>query len=195
MKKENFLNINKMKTAKYFATAIFATMLFASCSSDDDTPEIVNEEEVITTVTVTLTNSEDADDVRTLQMRDLDGDGTDVAVYTVDNLTANTTYTGSIVLLNETVDPAEDVTEEVEEENTDHQFFYTPSTGLNVTTEYANYDDDGNPLGTEFTLTTGEASTGTLTFTLIHQPTKPNTGLSDANGETDAEATFSVTVE
>nr|WP_159024194.1 type 1 periplasmic binding fold superfamily protein [Formosa sp. L2A11] len=184
-----------MKTAKLFTAALFATVLFTSCSSDDDTPEIVNEEEVISTVTVTLTNSEDSDDVVTLQMQDLDGDGPEVPVYTVENLSANTTYTGSIVLLNETVDPAEDVTEEVKEENTDHQFFYTVGTGLDITTEYINYDDDGNPLGTEFTLTTGEAGSGNLTFTLIHQPTKPNTGLSDADGETDAEATFSVTIE
>ena len=43
-----------MKNVKFLATAIFATVLFVSCSNDDDTPEPVNEEEVITTLTVTL---------------------------------------------------------------------------------------------------------------------------------------------
>ncbi|WP_299781548.1 type 1 periplasmic binding fold superfamily protein [uncultured Formosa sp.] len=184
-----------MKTAKLFTVALFATILFTSCSSDDDTPEIVNEEEVITTLTVTLVPS-GTGEVVTLQTQDLDGDGPDDPVITVSgNLTSGETYQGSIVLLNETIDPAEDVTEEVEEESDDHQFFYTIGSSLDVTTAYTSYDEDGNPLGTEFTLTTGAASSGNLTFTLIHQPTKPNSGLSDAGGETDAEATFSVTVE
>ncbi len=46
-----------------------------------------------------------------------------------------------------------------------------------------------------FTLTTGVAGTGTLTFTLRHEPTKPNTGLSDAGGETDITVTFDVTIQ
>ncbi|QDO95713.1 type 1 periplasmic binding fold superfamily protein [Formosa sediminum] len=184
-----------MKTTKLFTAALIATVLFTSCSSDDDTPEIVNEEEVITTLTVTLTAT-GTGDIITLQTQDLDGDGPDDPVVTVSgNLAAGETYNGSIVLLNETVSPAEDITEEVEDESDEHQFFYTASSSLDVTTAYANYDEDGNPLGTEFTLTAGEASSGSLTFTLIHEPVKPNTGLTDAGGETDAEATFSVTVE
>jgi len=83
----------------------------------------------------------------------------------------------------------------VEEEDLEHQFFYTPGGGLSVTTTYSNFDADGNPLGTQFTLTAGAASSGTLTFTLRHEPTKPNSGLSDAGGETDISATFDVTVQ
>ncbi|PNW29163.1 type 1 periplasmic binding fold superfamily protein [Formosa algae] len=184
-----------MNTVKLFTAALFATVLFTSCSSDDDTPEIVNEEEVITTLTVTLTPS-GTGDVITLQTQDLDGDGPDDPVITVSgNLISGEVYQGSIVLLNETVDPAEDITEEVEDESDEHQFFYTVASTLDVSTEYTSFDDDGNPLGTTFTLTAGAASTGNLTFTLIHEPTKPNDGLTDAGGETDAEATFSVTVE
>ena len=40
---------------KFLSTAIFASALIFSCSSDDDsTPEPVLEEEVITTMTITL---------------------------------------------------------------------------------------------------------------------------------------------
>ncbi|MBP1840588.1 hypothetical protein J2Z57_002451 [Formosa algae] len=195
MKKGKFLKLSQMNTVKLFTAALFATVLFTSCSSDDDTPEIVNEEEVITTLTVTLTPS-GTGDVITLQTQDLDGDGPDDPVITVSgNLISGEVYQGSIELLNETVDPAEDITEEVEDESDEHQFFYTVASTLDVSTEYTSFDDDGNPLGTTFTLTAGAASTGNLTFTLIHEPTKPNDGLTDAGGETDAEATFSVTVE
>ncbi|MFT5677850.1 MAG: hypothetical protein ACI825_001160 [Planctomycetota bacterium] len=191
----NFLKSETMRNLKFFATAIFATVLFVSCSNDDDnTPEPVNEEEVITTLTVTLTPNSGGMPV-TLQTRDLDGDGPNPPVITSGNLTAGVMYNGTLVLLNETVNPPENITEEVEEEDEDHQFFYTIGGGLDVTTEYDNFDGEGNPLGTEFTLTAGTVSSGTLTFTLRHLPTKPNTGLGDAGGETDIAATFNVMVQ
>jgi hypothetical protein len=183
-----------MKKVKFLATAIFATLLFVSCSSDDDTPEPVNEEEVITTLTVTLIPNGGGSPV-TLQTRDLDGDGPNPPVVTTGNLATGVTYNGSIVLLNETEEPAENITLEVEEEDDEHQFFYTISGGLDATTEYSNFDGDGNPLGTQFTLTAGAVSSGTLTFTLRHEPMKPNTGLGDAGGETDISAPFNVSIE
>ena len=180
---------------KFFKYALLAsTLIFASCSDDDDnTPDPVNEEEVITTLTVTL---DSGSDTVVMQYQDLDGDGPDAATVTVSgSLTANTVYDGSIVLLNETESPAENVTEEIEEEDDEHQFFYTVGSGLDVATDYANFDGDGNPLGTLFVLNVGSASSGGLTFTLRHEPNKPNTGLENAGGSTDIEVTFDVTVE
>jgi hypothetical protein len=180
-----------MKFLKYALLA--STLIFASCSDDDDTPEPVNEEEVITTLTVTLDSGSDS---VVMQYQDLDGDGPDAATVTVSgSLSANTTYDGSIILLNETESPAENVTEEIEEEDLDHQFFYTVGSGLDVAAEYGDADSEGNPLGLSFILNTGMASSGGLTFTLRHEPNKPNTGLENAGGETDIEVTFDVTVE
>lgn len=182
-----------MKNFKFLATAVFATVLFVSCSKDD--PDPVHEEEVITTMKITLTPSGGGTAI-TMQTRDLDGDGPNPSVIDHPSaLTAGTTYNGVIELLNETESPAEDITEEVEDEADEHQFFYTTGSGLDVTTQYSNLDGDGNPLGTEFTLTATSASTGTLTFTLRHEPTKPNTGLNDAGGETDITETFNVTIQ
>ena len=180
-----------MKKVKYLTISIFAIALFASCS-DDDVPEPVNEEEVITTLTVTLDSGSGS---VVMQYQDLDGDGPDAGTVTVSGpLSANTSYDGSIVLLNETEDPAENITEEIEEEDLDHQFFYTVGSGLDVTTEYTSFDSAGNELGLTFLLNTAGASSGGLTFTLRHEPNKPNTGLADAGGETDIEVTFDVAV-
>lgn len=163
-----------------------------SCSSDDDNPEAVDEEEVITTMTITLT---DGGDTVTLQTRDLDGDGPDEPVITTGTLAANTTYAGAIVLLNETETPAENITLEVAEEDDEHQFFFNASGAVN-TVDYADMDGDGNPLGLSFTLTTGDAGSGVLQITLRHEPKKPNDGtLADAGGETDIAQSFNVTVE
>lgn len=184
-----------MKTVKFLSTTIFATALIFSCSSDDDsTPEPVLEEEVITTMTITLEADGQADVI--LQTQDLDGDGPDLPVVTVSgNLSSNTNYSGSITLLNETEDPAENMTLEIEEEDLAHQFFYSVGSGLDAQTDYNDADSEGNPLGLDFVLSTYSASSGSITFTLRHEPNKPNMGLEDAGGETDIEATFNVSIQ
>lgn len=184
-----------MKTIKFLSMFALAGLLSTGCSDDDDTPDPVNEEELITTMTVTLVPVGGSNTI-TLQSRDLDGDGPNPPEIEVSgDLASGTTYGGTIVLLNETETPAENITEEVEEEDNEHQFFFAVGGGLDATIEYANFDGDGNPLGTEFTLTTGDASSGTLTITLRHEPKKPNDGtLADAGGETDITQTFNITV-
>ena len=57
-----------------------------------------------------------------------------------------------------------------------------------------NKDSKGHDLGTKFKLTdiAGSAGKYKLTVTLIHQPKKPNNGLTDTGGSTDIEATFDI---
>ncbi len=186
-----------MKTIKLIALFFVGAAVFTSCSSDDDNPTPVNEEEVITTMTLTLTPAAGA--VVTLQTQDLDGDGPNAPVINISGpLAANTTYTGSIELLNETETPAEDITAEVQEEDDEHQFFFS-TTGSVTGTAYTDQDGNGNPIGLAFTLTTGAAGAGTVMVTLRHQPNKTAAGVSEgditnAGGETDITETFTVTV-
>ncbi len=184
-----------MKKVPFYAIMTSLAFMAVSCSSDDNDPEEVLEQEVITTMTITLTPSEGA--AVTLQSRDLDGDGPNVPEINVSGpLTPGETYTGTIVLLNETESPAEDITLEVTEKADEHQFFYGVSGGLDVTTEYTSFDSDQNPLGTAFSITTGEVSSGSVLFTLRHEPKKPNDGsLADAGGETDIAVSFDLSIE
>lgn len=181
------MKILKILTLGYLFIALTA------CSSDDDNPTPVNEEEVITTVIATLTPAGGGTDI-ILTSRDTDGDGPNAPVITiVGNLAASTTYNGSLTLSNETEDPAEDITSEVSTEGADHQFFFTSAIG---TVAYADTDTNGDPIGLAFTLTTATATTGNLTITLRHEPSKSATGVSNgditnAGGETDVEVTFS----
>ncbi len=193
----NPLNVMKMKTKtnKWIALILAAGFIISSCSSDDDNPTPVNEEEVITTMTITLVPEGEGATV-TLQSRDLDGDGPNPPVITVSGpLAGNTAYAGSIVLLNETVSPPEDITEEVAEEADEHQFFFS-STGAISSISYEDADGDGNPLGIEFSIATLTAGPATLSITLRHEPKKPNDGtLADAGGETDIAQTFNLLVQ
>lgn len=197
-----------MKTSKFLFTTAVAGALLMSCSSDDEAPDDINEEEVITTMTITLV-PEGGGTTVTLQTKDTDGDGPEEPDVTISgNLSENTTYNGSIVLLNETEDPAEEVNEEVEGEAAEHQFFFEVGIGLNMSTAYADDESDyvsaetgenfttTNPVGLVFTATTTDAGTGTFTVTLRHEPTKPNDGTTgDAGGETDITETFDLVVE
>jgi len=170
-------------------------ILFTACSDDDETPEEVNEEEVITTMTVTLVPNGGGDTV-TLQTRDLDGDGPNAPEVTVSgSLAGNTAYGGTIVLLNETETPAENITEEVAEEDDEHQFFFE-TTGSISSVTYGDQDGNGNPVGIVFVLNTDTAGAASITVTLRHEPKKPNDGtLADAGGETDITATFDLVIQ
>ena len=178
---------------------IFASILvlgMTSCSNDDDNNvEPVNEEEVITTMIVTLRSPGNSDVVMTSD--DPDGDGPNPPVETVvGNLVAGATYSGTVQVLNRLENPAENITEEVEEEDDEHQFFFIEDGALDITTTYDNFDGDGNPLGTEFTVDAGAASSGVWRVVLIHEGKKPNDGtLTDAGGETDIDVRFNVTVQ
>lgn len=185
-----------MKHIFKYQLFIIAALIFTSCSNDDETPTVVNEEEVITTLIAVFTPTAGSGDV-TFQSQDLDGDGPNDPVVTASgNLAPNATYNVVVTLLNETENPAEDITQEVEEESDEHQMFYLPSNGLNLSFAYSNFDNNGNPLGTQMEATTGDASGGSFGIVLRHEPTKPNNGtLSDAGGETDISVTFPVTIQ
>ena len=183
-----------MKTMKNISFYALLSIAMIGCSDDDTAPEVINDEELITTVILTLT--QESGDQVVLTTVDLDGDGPDEPVTTVvGNFAENTQYQGAVRFLNETETPAEDITEEVIEEADEHQVFYTVSEGLNITTTYQDFDDNDNPLGVNITLETGEASSGSLTVTLRHEPVKPNDGLDSAGGETDIATSFDVTIE
>jgi len=185
--------MKKLNTTKIFFLAITAITI-SSCSNDDN---IVNEEELITTVTSTLTGG---GQIVTLTSRDLDGDGPNPPVVTVSgNLAANTNYTGTVTFLNETVSPADNITVEVEEEGDDHQIFYQAPSNIGTFT-YSDADANGKPIGLQFTLLTGNTGSGNITITLRHLPNKSAAGvasgdITNAGGATDAIVTYPVVVQ
>lgn len=196
MKKKNSKTMKNNKTQimkttiKTLSLAAMALFLF-SCD-DDDEPESVNEEEVITTVRWTLTNDADPMDEVEFSSVDADGEGPEAPEVRGGTLAANATYSGDIIFRNDIED--ENITIEVREEGDEHEVFYvTAITGVSIAKN--DNDADGNPLGLETTVTTGDAGTGTINVTLRHEPTKPNDGtLSSAGGETDIQVAFPVTI-
>lgn len=190
-----------MKTIKYLCISILSLTFLMSCSDDDnDNPVPVNEEEVITTLRVTLVPEGLGTSV-TFESRDLDGDGPDAPIVTVSgDLIASTTYLGTVEVLNELEDPADDITLEVLDEAEEHQFFYELSNNSGIDITYTDQDANGNPIGVTFSLTTTTATVdNTLTVTLKHEPNKSAEGvnvgdITNAGGETDVEESFTFDV-
>lgn len=196
--KINTLNLNFMKTSKFFIRAILCLALvtsFVSCSDNDD-PEPVNEEELITVVGMTFTNVNNPLDFVTLTNTAPDGqDGTSVDAI-VGNFTAGETYALTLTLLNTTENPAEDVLAgDIIPEADEHFFIYGVS-GINLTMTRDTDDEDGadgSKLGVKTTWVAGAASTGNIRIQLVHQPTttddSDNFG-SATGGSDDLNITF-----
>jgi hypothetical protein len=186
-----------MKTIKNTVILVYITSIFMACSNNED-PIVINEEEVITTVRATLVPQNGGDTI-TLQSVDLDGDGPNTPTLTVSGaFDQNKTYVGTLEILNETESPADNVTLEILEEAVDHQFFFSFTNDL-ATATYTDQDSNGNPIGVEFNVLTGNAGAGTFTIILRHEPNKAATGvntgdISNAGGATDLQITFDITV-
>lgn len=188
-----------MKKIQFLALSLAVVTLFPSCSDDDSAPQIVNEEEVITTVTATFVPVGGGNTV-TLTSRDLDGDGPDAPVVTVSGpFTIGKTYNGSVTFLNELQNPAGNITEEIEEEGVEHQLFFLHGGTLGTFT-YTDEDANGNPVGLGFTYNSAATpASGNLSIVLRHEPNKSGSGvangdITNAGGSTDAQVNFAVSV-
>jgi hypothetical protein len=179
----------------FFLLFAFFVLTFSACRKDDHD----HEQELITTVRLIFTPTGGGTPVE-FQFVDMDGDGGNAPIITNGVLNANTAYSLAVSMLNESVNPAENITDEIRNEGKEHQLFYVIQSGLNLTIAYNDNDADNKPIGLLCNAATGDASSGTLTVVLRHQPNKNAanvaTGdITNAGGETDAEVTFDVVIQ
>lgn len=192
------INKSTMKTIRNFSMLAIALMVVftVGCKKDDDTPQPStgggggghsHEEEVITTMIITFVDTAGVQPTVMVAFRDPDGDGGNAPTqHDTIRLVANTYYNASIQLLNEAENPAEDITLEIQNEDDEHLFCYTPA---NTNVSVVRTDTDGTyEVGITSFWSTGMAATGETTVTLKHQP-----GVKDgtcAPGDTDIEVIF-----
>lgn len=106
-------------------------------------------------------------------------------------LASNTTYAVEAEFLNENESPAEDITEEIQEESDEHLVCYEVLG--NATLSISRTDSDGTyELGLATQWEAGMVSEGEVSVTLRHQP-----GVKDGTcdpGDSDVEITFPVSI-
>jgi len=149
--------------------------LLTGCDSNDPSGD-VNDQEVISEVTITLTNAADANDVVSAQST-FDAAGVLQSSSRLD-LTPGVTYNGSIEFRNGLTDDPdeEDITEEVREEAAEHQVFYELNglSGVTVTvtdqeSDYGSEDEfrNGVPVGLAFDVVVDASASGTGTMLVV----------------------------
>jgi hypothetical protein len=178
--------------------ALFSTFL-SSCKKDN--PPVPDEQELITTVKLQLSNTATGFS-RVFVYKVENGFGNSssgtVQIDTL-RLQPGLTYDAVISVLNEKANPVEDITSEILEKDYEHLFVFAsvPASGSgSVNVSGGNKDKDGKPLNQTFKLSTGTAGQGRFDVQLMHLPTDKNgTTPATAGGETDLAASYPVILQ
>jgi hypothetical protein len=201
------------KLSPKLSLAIFVSLSLCliSCEKEDPLPEV--DQEVITEVTLLFSEVNDSGEIVSgsgfeVVARDAEGIslGNSPEIDAIEGLKPGKKYLLEVSLYNSIV--GEDVTVEVAEDDTEHQFYFLGSTLVGETAflsyEYNDEDINAQPVGLKGHLTVGSPAitTGTFRVVLRHDLNKAFEGANDpsfenfeqAGGETDLDVTFQVIV-
>lgn len=177
---------------------LFAVVLLFLNSCKKENIADPNEGELITTVRLKLTNTLSSGiNPLVYEFKDLDGEG-GAAPVRFDSivLLKNIPYICEVFILNESVNPAADITSEIKAEAIDHQFYFVPSSSNLLSV--SNYDTDtkGLPLGlTSFWVTGLNPGRGSVKVVLKHKPGTKAANDPITKGETDIELDFKLVLQ
>lgn len=193
--------MNYFKKPAFF-TAMILSLAFASCKSEDPVPE--NDEELITDVTLRFTEVDGSGNVigDPLEFVASDPQGVELGDPTIETveLEYGKSYQMEIFLYNSIAD--EDITEEVQEESEEHQFYFLGTAFVGSSLLTYSYDDlNGEIIGLKGQVSVAESpgfNSASMRIILRHDLDKNYPGADDPNfenyaqagGETDLDLTF-----
>jgi hypothetical protein len=185
----NSLSINlllmKMNRKLTWALMLGISLAFTQCKDSGEEVKPDDENELITSVVLSFTE-QGTSTTRTFSYKDADGDGGNPpSQFDTVALKPNTTYAVTIAFLDESKTPADNITDEIEEEADEHLIVYTPSPASLLTYTYGDKDANNHPIGLTGSALTGAAGLGKLKVQLRHQPGvkngTPTPGSDDVN--------------
>jgi hypothetical protein len=185
-----------------FAVAALSLIVVVGCKEDNPAkPPEENPQELITSVTMTLTELDAAGNPTatkaTVNFKDLDGSGGNAPTIGTLTLKQGKSYNGEISLLDETKNPVDNVTEEIENEKDVHQFFFTPEGGIvgRVTVTITDKDSKNLPVGLQYrvVVSAGAVVSGNLNVVLSHFDAAPKDGVNRSD-ESDVDIDFPVNI-
>ncbi len=191
-------------TVLFLAAVVFTTVLFTGCEEDPATPpQNTNPQELITTMRLSLVDTSNSANTANAQFRDIDGPGGNPPVLDTLRLTPGTTYSCTLLLLDESRAPVDTISNEVAEENLAHRIWFTPGGGVSTRmTVVANDEDDGVPplpigLATIISVSAGGSALGTYRAVLKHYvPESIKRSDSDGSlGESDVDVVFPIMIQ
>jgi hypothetical protein len=186
----------KMKTVQAIVLMAVATILFQCKSASEVEPD--DENELITTVLLKFTET-GTSTTTTVTYRDIDGDGGNPPTrFDQVVLKSNTAYALVVEVLDESKNPAIDITGEIKEKADEHLFIFTPNPSSLLTYTYGDKDARNLPLGLTGVVNTAAAGVGMLKVQLRHQPAINGSPVKDGTsgpGSDDVNIDFSVEVK
>jgi hypothetical protein len=186
---------------KHFISSLFALAIvigISSCGINDHDHDHDHDHDYATTVIVTLVNQNNTADTIKAVWKDLDGPGgaTPSIIDTI-SLKSDITYVGSIELYNESKSPKTDITQEIKADDYEHQFFFTPSSGIASLVEWTITDKDRNnlPVGLAFQVKTktGTGNKGMINIVLSHYDSMTKNG-TNKSLESDIDIDYPVII-
>lgn len=179
-----------MKTLYNSVRIVLLLTVFTSCS-DDNLPKIINEEEIITSVKLTFTET-GTDSTQIITWEDFDAKHN----ITIEN---NKSYNVKIEFLDKSnPNDIDNITEEIIDKKDEHFIFYESTvSGLsikNATDDTIDSNNIGINISTDWSFTA--STSGLLKVYLIHEPiSKTGNSKDDFGGETEIEITFDVKIK
>ena len=182
------------------ALAIFSALSLTSCKKEEVivSPPVAGNE-FMTTIKLRFENKNNPSDTTWAVWKDLTPDDQNAPDTSgaIINLDKNKTYKVSVKILDETKNPAEEITEDISERGNFHffTFFTTGTISSNLTIVATDFDTNPTPfhigLENEFT-TSGNVSTGRLEGVLRHQPNTKNGTFAPGNSDIDVFFTLNI---
>ena len=182
------------------ALAIFSALSLTSCKKEEVivSPPVAGNE-FMTTIKLRFENKNNPSDTTWAVWKDLTPDDQNAPDTSgaIINLDKNKTYKVSVKILDETKNPAEEITEDIRERGNFHffTFFTTGTISSNLTIVATDFDTNPTPfhigLENEFT-TSGNVSTGRLEGVLRHQPNTKNGTFAPGNSDIDVFFTLNI---
>jgi hypothetical protein len=149
------------------------------------------EQEVVTTIKVKLTDL--TGDAKTFTWEKKDPNSAVAPIVDTIKLVANKIYTGELTILNASVSPVSDLTQEIRDKKADHLFVFR-STSPNVNIKITDLDANQKVVGLTTTWTVQAISGGNVNILLKHLPDKTAAN-PETTGSTDIDAIFPIKVQ
>lgn len=188
---------NKFSINLIMGSMLVLALAVSSCKKDDtDDPKPTNPNEVVTTLRVYFTDAITGALADSATFRDVDGPGGNAPVQDSLILDENSLYNAIVVILDETKNPVDTISIEIEEEDEEHMFVYESNPATNfLTTTINDFDGDGDPVGLLLSVQTDSPGTGSWKITLRHYDSEADKDNMTNNFDSDVEVTFGVRIK
>ncbi len=165
-----------MKNQKFRSVIFLLSLgfLLTQCKDSGEDLKPDEENELITTVQLSFTNKSTGA-IKTFLFQDKDGDGGNAATrFDTITLAPNSEYGLAIAFLDESKNPTDDITAEIEEKADEHLIVVSANPAGLLAYTYNDADGNGFPIGLKGTAKTSATGSGSLKIQLRHQPGTKN---------------------